>query len=218
MTTGLFSFIPAAFPALALAHFLALLSPGPDFFLVIGHAVRYRLRGAVFICVGIALGNAVYIALAVAGWAAIRHSPMLYRGMELAGAAYLIWMGWMLLKSSYRSVTADVPPMQEQPALSPIRQLLAGLGSALLNPKNAVFYLTLMTIILGPETTPGQQLFAGIWMTSLVFLWDAGLARIISLPGMRRRLWTCIPLIEGVAGGVLILLAGVLVIVPFFAV
>lgn len=75
-----------------------------------------------------------------------------------------------------------------------------------------------MTVILGPETTSEQQFFAGIWMTSLVFLWDAGLARIISLPGMRRRLWMCIPRIEGVAGGVLILLAGILIIVPFFAI
>lgn len=29
---------PPAFPALALAHFMALLSPGPDFFLLVGYA------------------------------------------------------------------------------------------------------------------------------------------------------------------------------------
>lgn len=31
---------PPAFPALALAHFMALLSPGPDFFLLVGYAVE----------------------------------------------------------------------------------------------------------------------------------------------------------------------------------
>ncbi|MCV5746141.1 LysE family translocator, partial [Escherichia coli] len=36
---------PAVFPALALSHFVALLSPGPDCFLLIGYAVRYRIRG-----------------------------------------------------------------------------------------------------------------------------------------------------------------------------
>lgn len=219
MLTTLPSFIPAAFPALALAHFLALLSPGPDFFLIIGHSVRHRLRGAVFICLGITLGNAVYIALAAAGWAVLRHSSFLYRCMELASAAYLIWMGGMLLISCRRALQARgaaQPYIHEQPPLSPLRQLLAGLGSALLNPKNAIFYLTLMTVILGPNTTPAQQIFAGIWMTSLVFVWDAGLAGLISLPGMQRRLWQSIPIIEGVAGGVLVLLAVLLVILPFF--
>lgn len=37
---------PSAFLALALAHFVALLSPGPDFFLLVGYAARYRLRVA----------------------------------------------------------------------------------------------------------------------------------------------------------------------------
>ena len=92
--------IPAAFPAFALAHFLALLSPGPDFFLIIGHAVRHRLRGSLFICLGIALGNALYICLAVSGWSVMRQMPALYRVLELAGAAYLAWLGFLLLRAS----------------------------------------------------------------------------------------------------------------------
>lgn len=84
--------VPASFATLVFAHFLALISPGPDFFLIIGHAVRRRLLGTAFICIGIALGNAIYIVVAVAGWSAIKHSPLLYRCVELAGAAYLVWM------------------------------------------------------------------------------------------------------------------------------
>lgn len=91
--------IPAAFPALALAHFLALLSPGPDFFLILGHAVRHRLRGALYICLGIALGNALYICLAVSGWSIMRQVPSLYRILELAGAGYLAWLGFLLLRA-----------------------------------------------------------------------------------------------------------------------
>ncbi len=61
---------PAAFPALALSHFVALLSPGPDFFLLVGYAVRYRIRGSIGLCLGIAAGNALYIVLAIVGWGA----------------------------------------------------------------------------------------------------------------------------------------------------
>ncbi|SUX75874.1 LysE-family transporter [Citrobacter freundii] len=59
---------PPAFPALALAHFVALLSPGPDFFLLVGYAIRYRIRGSAGLCVGIAIGNGLYILLAIIGW------------------------------------------------------------------------------------------------------------------------------------------------------
>ncbi|MCH5145120.1 LysE family transporter [Desulfovibrio sp. UIB00] len=225
--------IPAAFPALALAHFLALLSPGPDFFLIIGHAVRHRLRGSLFICLGIALGNALYICLAVSGWSVMRQMPAMYRLLELAGAAYLAWLGFLLLRASRKAATRKTTPSQHAPSqpspnqtgslatghaspLSPGRQLLTGLGSALLNPKNAVFYLTLMTVILGPTATLPQQAFAGLWMTLLVFAWDAALAAAISLPGAQRALEKRIPLIEGLAGLTLASIALWLVLRPLF--
>ena len=201
MFASVASLIPAAFPALALAHFLALLSPGPDFFLILGHAVRHRLRGALFICLGIAMGNALYICLAVSGWSVMRQIPSLYRFVELAGAGYLAWLGFLLLRESRNAATGEGSlATGEVSPLSPASQLLTGLGSALLNPKNAIFYLTLMTVILGPTATLPQQTFAGIWMTLLVFAWDAALAAAISLPGAQRALEKRIPLIEGLAG------------------
>ena len=206
-------FIPPTFAALALAHFLALLSPGPDFFLVVGHAVRHRLRGTVFICAGIALGNAVYIGIAIAGWSASKSSPGVYRVLEIAGALYLLWMGYMLLRASRRPRALII---DGSPSLPPFRQLFIGLGSALLNPKNAVFYLTLMTVIIGANATLAQQIFSGVWMAALVFAWDAGLASAIAHPKAQLALEKRIPLIEGIAGVFLILLAVSFVIVPVF--
>ena len=76
------SFFPPAFPALALSHFVALLSPGPDFFLLMGYAIRYRLRGSVGLCVGIAAGNGLYIMLAIIGWGVLRQAPLLFTVVE----------------------------------------------------------------------------------------------------------------------------------------
>ena len=158
---------PPAFPALALAHFMALLSPGPDFFLLVGYALRFRLRGSVGVCLGIAAGNGLYILLVVIGSGLLRQAPLLFTGIELMGAAYLLWVGRQLLNS--RAGTREWQHTASAlPSLT--RQLLLGLGSSLLNPKNALFYLALMTALLGPDVTLVQQAVCGVWMTGVVLL------------------------------------------------
>ena len=193
---------PPAFPALALAHFMALLSPGPDFFLLVGYALRFRLRGSVGVCLGIAAGNGFYILLVVIGSGLLRQAPLLFTGIELMGAAYLLWVGRQLLNS--RAGTREWQHTASAlPSLT--RQLLLGLGSSLLNPKNALFYLALMTTLLGPSVTLLQQTMSGIWMTSVVLCWDLLIVMFIGLPQIQRRLTIGILWVERIAGGVLII-------------
>ncbi|MGY9709033.1 LysE family translocator [Citrobacter freundii] len=193
---------PSAFPALALAHFVALLNPGPDFFLLVGYAVRYRMRGSTGLCVGIAIGNGLYILLAIIGWGILRQLPLLFTIIELLGALYLLWIGSLLIRSRPQTLTgADA--RSTCPGFG--KQLLLGLGSSLLNPKNALFYLALMTALLGPSVTLLQQTMSGIWMTSVVLCWDLLIVMFIGLPQIQRRLTRGILWIERIAGGVLII-------------
>ncbi|MBE0003830.1 LysE family translocator [Citrobacter sp. Cf108] len=193
---------PSAFPALALAHFVALLSPGPDFFLLVGYAVRYRMRGSTGLCVGIAIGNGLYILLAIIGWGILRQLPLLFTIIELLGALYLLWIGSLLIRSRPQTLTgADARSIC--PGFG--KQLLLGLGSSLLNPKNALFYLALMTALLGPSVTLLQQTMSGIWMTSVVLCWDLLIVMFIGLPQIQRRLTRGILWVERIAGGVLII-------------
>lgn len=193
---------PSAFPALALAHFVALLSPGPDFFLLVGYAVRYRMRGSTGLCVGIAVGNGLYILLAIIGWGILRQLPLLFTVIKLLGALYLLWIGSLLIRSRPQTLTgADA--RSTCPGFG--KQLLLGLGSSLLNPKNALFYLALMTALLGPSVTLLQQTMSGIWMTSVVLCWDLLIVMFIGLPQIQRRLTRGILWVERIAGGVLII-------------
>mgnify|MGYP000983601670 FL=1 len=193
---------PSAFPALALAHFVALLSPGPDFFLLVGYAVRYRMRGSAGLCVGIAFGNGLYVLLAIIGWGILRQLPLLFTIIELLGALYLLWIGSLLIRSRPQTLTgADA--QSTCPGFG--KQLLLGLGSSLLNPKNALFYLALMTALLGPSVTLLQQTISGIWMTSVVLCWDLLIVMFIGLPQIQRRLTRGIFWVERIAGGVLII-------------
>lgn len=196
--------LPAAFPALALAHFAALLSPGQDFILIIGHSIRHNLKGSQFICVGVALGNLVYIAIAILGWTSIRDSPLLFSVIEILGALYLLWIGIKLLQSSK---SKNILYNKEMNFPSPIKQLMLGLNSALLNPKNAIFYMSLMSVILGNDVTLTQQIMSGIWMAFAVLLWDLFIAVIIGLKSVQQHLKQSIHLIEKGAGCILIIFA-----------
>lgn len=193
---------PSAFPALALAHFVALLSPGPDFFLLAGYAARYRMRGSAGLCVGIAFGNGLYILLAIIGWGILRQLPLLFTVIELLGALYLLWIGSLLVRSRPQTLTGT-DAQSTCPGFG--KQLLLGLGSSLLNPKNALFYLALMTALLGPSVTLLQQTMSGIWMTSVVLCWDLLIVMFIGLPQIQRRLSRGILWVERIAGGVLII-------------
>ena len=191
---------PAAFPALALSHFVALLSPGPDFFLLVGYAVRYRIRGSIGLCLGIAAGNALYIVLAIVGWGLLRQAPLLFLLIELLGAGYLLWIGSLLIRS--RPATLAVESIRaSRPGFG--RQLLLGLGSSLLNPKNALFYLALMTALLGPDVTLLQQATCGVWMVTVVLAWDLALVSLMGLSSVQQKLSRALWLIERTAGVVL---------------
>ncbi|WP_241424382.1 LysE family translocator [Citrobacter cronae] len=193
---------PSAFPALALAHFVALLSPGPDFFLLVGYAVRYRMRGSAGLCVGIAIGNGLYILLAIIGWGILRQLPLLFTVIELLGALYLLWIGSLLIRSRPQTLTG-ANAQSTCPGFG--KQLLLGLASSLLNPKNVLFYLALMTALLGPSVTLLQQSMSGIWMTSVVLFWDLLIVMFIGLPQIQRRLTRGTLWVERIAGGVLII-------------
>lgn len=165
-----------------------------------GYAIRYRLRGSVGLCIGIAAGNGLYILLAIIGWGILRQAPLLFTVIELLGAAYLLWIGSLLLRSrpttlALHGASASRPPL--------VKQLFLGLGSSLLNPKNALFYLALMTSLLGPNVTLVQQAVSGAWMTSVVLIWDLLLITLIALPSVQRRLSAVVWRVERTAGGIL---------------
>lgn len=80
------------------------------------------------------------------------------------------------------------------------RQFLVGFLSASLNPKNAIFYMSLFTVMVSPETPMPTRCLYAAWMTAVVFLWDAGLVSAIGNHRVRTRLGGSIFWIEKVSG------------------
>lgn len=200
------------FLIIAVAHFLALLSPGPDFFLVTRTSIASGWRTATGICLGIALANGVFIVAALGGLAILRADTVLFYAIQLAGCVYLLYMGWMFMRHAGSSTLAPTKGPAGQGSVHPMswwRGMGAGFLSGVLNPKNALFYVSLATLIDSNETTGAWRFVYGAWMFGVVLLWDIGVAAAIGNRVVLRRFARALPWLERVSGGMLLLLAAV---------
>ena len=191
------------FLVIAGAHFLALVSPGPDFFLIVRSAVVNGPRTAGGVCVGIAVANAVYIALAIAGVSLLQTSAPLFSLLTWGGCGYLAWLGWRFIRSSGELA---MPSTDSTPA-SPSgwwKECRTGFLSGILNPKNSLFYASLFSLGFERGTSFGVQLGYGVWMFCAVLIWDLCIARAAGHPPVVRRFMAHVRKVERVTGVVLL--------------
>ncbi|WP_267903008.1 LysE family translocator [Nitrincola iocasae] len=88
------------FITVAVAHFLALLSPGPDFVLVVKSAFKGNRKNAVGVALGIATANAVYIGLCLIGVGAILSTSVsLMIALKFIGGLFLMYIAFNALKT-----------------------------------------------------------------------------------------------------------------------
>ncbi|WP_407935875.1 LysE family translocator [Cupriavidus necator] len=198
------------FAMVAGAHALALLSPGPDFFLVVRSALLHGPRRASGVCLGIALGNGVFIGLALAGFAAMRDYPPLFAALQWAGCAYLAWLGWRLLRASGELSLPQTDAASPAAPASWLAQIASGFLSAVLNPKNGLFYASLFSVLAASRTPPAVQLAYGAWMFAVVLGWDLLVAYGIGHPAVAARfgrVGRSVRWVERLTGAILWLLA-----------
>ena len=167
------------FVVLAGAHFLALLSPGPDFFLLINHSLGYGRRAGYQTALGIACANGVFIIAALCGVTWLQRSPLTYALMYWSGCAYLAWLGMQFWRGAASSGSVSVAPAERSdfPAF-----FGRGFASGILNPKNAMFYLTLFTVLAGKDTTMLGRGVAAAWMVAVVLVWDCSVSWLFTQP------------------------------------
>jgi len=196
------------FLIVALTHFLALLSPGPDFFLVARTSVAEGWRVASGACLGIALANGLFIAMAFAGLAILREGSVLFITLQLAGVGYLLYIGLLFLRHAGHSELTAVA------AQGAIRGWWRGLGrgfvSGVLNPKNALFYASLAGMVA--SSSAGWKWLFSAWMFSIVLLWDLLVAVAIGNQRLLRRFARALPWLERASGVMLMVLALALLI------
>ena len=160
------------FAAVATAHFLALIIPGVDFFLIVRTATSSGRRAAAFVCAGIAAANALVIAVAFGGLAVVT-DPRLLDGIRIIGGVFLVYIGVCFTRNEPGPLVAGVATTSGRWW----RNVGLGATSGLLNPKNLVFYAGLAAAVSG-ATVPALIGY-GTWMVLVVLAWDVLIATLL---------------------------------------
>ncbi len=195
------------FFTVVLAHFLALLSPGPDFILVVKSAFKGNRKNAIGVALGIAIANAVYIGLCLIGVGVILASSIyLMVLLKIVGGLFLIYLGFNALKVSkdrYKNLDMISSDKYEFSKSDFIKEFITGFMSGILNPKNLLFYLSLFTVVLNPEIGISFKLILAIWMTMIVFIWDVSIIYLLSKQQVRKKFTKMAFYIDKVTGVIL---------------
>jgi threonine/homoserine/homoserine lactone efflux protein len=134
-----------------------LLIPGPTVLLVLSYALSQGRRVAVATALGVATGDLIALTAALVGLGAlITASATAFAVLKWIGAAYLIWLGWRMLRSAGEggALTPAGAPPPGIPAAAVFRH--AVLVTAL-NPKTIGFFVVFVPQFMRPDAPMAPQ-------------------------------------------------------------
>ncbi|MBM1183007.1 LysE family translocator [Pseudomonas lundensis] len=191
----------------AAACLVMVLTPGPNMIYLISRSICQGRKAGVTSLLGVVAGFFVHMLAAAIGLTAVFLAvPLAYEALKWAGALYLLWMAWQAVRPGARS------PFEARELLpdAPSRLVLMGFLTSVLNPKVAMFYLSIFPQFISPEhgSLFIQSILLGLTQISVSFtvnLLIALFASGIAVWFVRNPLWLAVQ--RYVMGGVLAALA-----------
>jgi len=197
-----------------IAHLLAVISPGPDFVVSLRNSLQYSRKTGIWTALGFALGVMVHVAYCVAGIAiVIAQSTTIFSLIKIGGGLYLIYMGFHAFRAKDQAYSFDDEIKKDIPWYVGLR---IGFITNVLNPKATLFFLSIFTVLLKPETPFWVTLTTGIIMVVNTFLWFVIVTYLFTQKKIRRAYILKQGVIQNVFGVILILLGLLVAFSTFF--
>src|SRR5690606_22090539 len=172
------------FLTVALVHLLAVASPGPDFAVMLRQALTQARRNALLSAIGIGLGILLHVGYSLLGIGlVIQQSVMLFTVLKVIGALYLLWIAWHCLKAKPGGVHVETTGGKVQTGWAAFR---LGFLTNVLNPKATLFFVSLFSVVINPDTPILLQAGYGLYMALATGLWFAMVAVFFTHPRVRR--------------------------------
>jgi RhtB (resistance to homoserine/threonine) family protein len=172
-------------------HALAVMSPGPDFAVVVKQSVSHGKTVGKFTAIGVGAAILIHIAYSLLGIGVlIKTSPGLFDLMKYAAAAYLLYLGI----SGLIAKPSDAEDLEKLVVQEKISNTTAfwpcfrkGFLTNGLNPKATLFFLTLFMVVIDPKTPLIIQFSYGLYMAVATALWFMVVASLFGHEKIRRK-------------------------------
>lgn len=168
----------------SIAHLIALISPGPDFLVACRNAIQYSRKIGLWTAVGFGIGVCFHLTYIFFGltWV-VSQSDFLLMLMRYLGAAYLIYLGISSFFSKNTKIALKTEEKQHK--IKWYAAIRMGLLTNLLNPKASLFFLSLFTLVIGPEINPTVMTILTLILVSTTVLWFSLVAIFLTHQKMR---------------------------------
>ena len=163
-----------------------IVAPGADFALVVRQAIAHGRRAAMLASVGIGCSLLFHISYTILGIGLIvSKSLLLFSLLKWAGAAYLVYLGIVALRAP--GLAVDVREDKRADGLSAWKLFAMGFVTNALNPKPVLFFLSLFSLLVSPQTPAVIQAGYGLVMASALILWFFGVSIVFTSRPVRGR-------------------------------
>lgn len=181
---------------------LGAMSPGPSLAVVLKQTISGGRSNGLIAAITHGLGIGLYALLCISGIAfMITTSPVLFKSLQWAGAAYLVWIGIKgLTAKAGTGAKLEDPPTTGSAARD-------GFLVVFLNPKVAVFFIALFSQVIGSETSWLAKLAYAATAMVIDMGWYMIVAWLFSNPRWLGRLQKNVVWLERLFGAILIGLA-----------
>ena len=170
MLTNIYS----EFLTIATLHLFAVMSPGPDFALIVRQSLCHGRKTSIITSIGIGVGILFHILYCIIGLGfIISKNIYLFNLIKFSGAIYLLFIG-------YKSILSKPTQSTHKKIISKSNSFFMGLITNILNPKATLFFLSLYAFIINEQPSISIQAFYGIWMAVTTILWFCFLSIILT--------------------------------------
>jgi threonine/homoserine/homoserine lactone efflux protein len=211
------------FLVIVVVHFLAVASPGPDFALILKQSIRYNRRTAMYTSLGIATGIILHITYSLVGIGLlIASDERLFTALKYIAASYFCYIAWHAIRAKKPSsvekapnvksdnntiTTQSVAELAEVSIPSAKKAFFTGFLINGLNVKATLFFVSLFSVVIIPETPLTIKLAYGAYLVLATAVWFCFLSYILTQNKIRTLLQRKGYILDRLMGVVLLLLA-----------